>query len=127
MSRHRSLYLVVVHSKHVKYPTPVEILSNGAYTEIVQAAIANCKQQGDVKKQIAKVARANPRTVTMEQVFITDNITTNKTTSAEIIIDVDNRKITKNRSGITDEDKIVEIYINKYQDKIDEFNERFRK
>jgi hypothetical protein len=127
MARQRRLYLVIVHSKHVKIPTSVEMLSNPAYTDLIQDALKNCKKEGDVKKQISKLARSQAQTVTMEQVFLTDNHSTNRTASAEIIIDVDNRKVLKNRTGIEDEERIAAIYIDKYQDKIKEFNERFRK
>lgn len=127
MSKKRNLYLVVVHSKHVKMPTSVEILSNPAFEKVVREAMAQCKHQGDVKKQIAKIARANAKDITMEQVFLTDNHSHNRISSASIIIDVDKRSIIKNRFETNSPQEMIDLYIQKYADKIKEFNDRFRK
>ncbi len=123
----KSLYLMVVHSKQIQIPTNVEVLSNPAYEKELAEELKTCNKKGDVKKRITKIAHRHKKEITMEQVFLSDNKNHNKSSSACIIIDVDANKVVKNRFDKSQEEYILRYYLEKYEDKILEFNSKFRK
>lgn len=126
MIKQKIIYLGIVHSIQIKTPPVHEIINNTMYEEELKEQINKLKNKASLHKAVKKVANKHAKKVKTEYVYITDNCNSAALNSACIIIDLDNKKVVKNRFRDADENEMVDLYIQRYQDKIDEFHRKFR-
>lgn len=121
----KHLWLGIVHIKQMKAPTVAEVMNGLQYLEELKAGLATCKKKGDVQKVVRRIIKKYTEQVVMEQVFLTDANNKAQLINASIIIDVENRVAIKNRFSKEKEEQLIDMYINRYQDKIDQFKRQF--
>ena len=121
----KELWLGIVHINQLKAPTAQEIMTDEMYKEELTEALKTCKRQGDVKKQVRKIIQKNTKKIILEQVFLTDNKNKSHLNNASIIVNVDTKAIIKNRFGKDKEEELVNMYLERYKDKIEQFRKQF--
>lgn len=128
MTKFKTMYLGVMHMKQTSSPSITDLINNPIYEEDVKVALSktNPKQPGQVKKAMQSVQKKHRKTVTKEYTFLTDQVNYKSNVSASIIIDVDNRKIIKNRFPDANLDEMINLYLERYKEDIQEFIRRFR-
>ena len=126
MSHKKQLLLIIIHRNQVVIPSVKEILNNPAYDVPIKNLLSTCTKEGDVKKLMKRFTYSLKKTVTNEQIFLSDRSTHKQMCEATIVIDVDDRKILKCRLVDVDYEEMVSIYLNKYKDQINDFNTKFR-
>lgn len=125
MAKQKNLYLGIVHVTQMEKPDVKEIINNPIYENELKAAIGKLKNKGNLLKAIKKVAGKHVKKVRKEYVYVTDNLNTKGLQGACIIIDIDNKKVVKNWFKGSDEEEMVKLYLERYMDKIKEFDEKF--
>ena len=125
MAKKKTLYLGIRHVIQMDRPSVKEIINNPQYEEELKAMIDKLKGKGDLMKAIKKVAANHIKKVKREYVHLTDNPNNKDLVGACIIIDIDNKKVIKNWFKDSDEEEMVRLYLQRYMDKIKEFDERF--
>ena len=126
MTKYKTMYLGIVHITQTKAPTIQEIINNPIYEEELKTQIKKLKNKATMHKAVKKVAGKHAKKVKTEYVYVTDNYSSKALDGACIIIDLDNKKIIKNRFIDADENEMIDLYTRRYQDKIDEFITKFR-
>src|ERR1700676_59818 len=95
--KHKIVYLGIVHMTQMKAPTLQEIINDPIYEEELKAQIGKLKNKASMLKAIKRVAGKHVKKVRTEYVYITDRLASKPLSGACIIIDVDNKKVIKNR------------------------------
>lgn len=129
MAKIKTMYLGIVHTQQTSAPTIAQLINNPIYEMDIKAAIAtvkNSNNQQQLKKALQAVQRKYRRTTTKEYTYLTDQVNYRDNKIAAIIIDVDNKKVVKNRFPDADTDEMVHLYLEKYKSQIEEFIHRFR-
>ncbi len=124
MSR-KHLWLGIVHIKQMKKPTVAEVMNGVQYLEELKAGLQTCRKKGDVQRVVRSIIKKHTEQVVMEQVFLTDANNQAQLVNASIIIDVENRVAIKNRFSKEKEKELIDMYIGRYQSKIDQFKLQF--
>lgn len=122
-----SLWLGIVHMRQMEAPTIAEVMQSPLYHEELKEALKLCKKKGDVQKQVKKIIAGHRKEVVTEQVFLTDSKTKGYLENASIIIDVDARRVIKNRFDKERELELLDMYLARYEDKIAQFRKQFGK
>jgi len=125
MSKQKILYLGVIHMIQMERPDVKEIINNPVYEQELKDMIVKLKNKGDLAKAVRKVAGKHIKRIKREYVYLTDNFSNKALEGAVIIIDVDNKKVVRNRFKDADENEMVDLYLQRYADKIKEFNTKF--
>lgn len=126
MAKQKLVYLGIVHVIQMKAPEVHEIINNPMYEEELKEQIKKLKNKASLHKAVKKVANKHIKKVKTEYVYITDSINSKALSTACIIIDVDNKKVVRNRFKDADEVEMVDLYMQRYADKIQEFFQKFR-
>jgi len=125
MNKQKILYLGIIHSIVMEKPSVAEIINNPLYEEELKAMITKLKHKSNLGKAVKKVAGKHVKKIKREFVYLTDNLSNKALEDACIIIDIDNRKIIKNRFREADENEMIDLYMQRYMDKIKEFDQKF--
>ena len=123
--KNKILYLGIKHFHQIKTPSSQELLNNPAFEEEIKESFKQFKNKGDVKKILKKIAKQHQRKIVTEQIFLTDNLSPKQADEASLIIDINNKELIKNRYLDDKPEKIIELYIDRYKDKINEFRAIF--
>jgi len=121
----KHLWLGIVHLSQMKAPTVQEVMNGVQYIEELKAGLQTCKKKGDVQKVVRKIIKKYTQKIVTEQVFLTDSTNKSHLTNASIIIDVETKTAIKNRFSKEKEPQLIEMYLNRYQDKIEQFKKKF--
>lgn len=119
------LWLGIVHAQQMRAPTAAEVMQSPLYQTEFKDALSKCRKKGDVAREVRKIINKHRKPVMVEQVFLTDSSPKQHLQNATLIINVDSRTIVKNRLDNEDTDRLIDLYIKRYADKIAEFRKKF--